>query len=406
MFGISTPDTKKNLAIEFDMMIGVELYTSICRLETELVKEIVGKVFELANKPLPLDVGDHVIGVMQVAEDIIGKLDEKKKVLMLGLWGMGGIGKSTLARELYNQMRKRFTATCFVEDVTEKVNQDGGIVKVQNCILRELCTVEVKKIKDKSKGKVILEERLCKKKILLVLDDVRDMDEMEYWVSRKMMMEGSMCIVTSRDRRVFEKSNSFNIDDEVYIHDVRGLNKADSRLVFTWYAFGGFWKVKAEFEEMVGKASEACGGVPLVLKVCGALLKGEDYVEIWEEVMRKLKHGSMMDDKKIFECLRISFDALEREYQEMFLDIACALLGESKDKAIGAWKSHGWCGGLGVRSLVEKALITINERGLFCMHDHLRDMGRRIVREERAFQGTRLWMPEAYELLKNDEVWF
>ena len=40
------------------------------------------------------------------------------------------------------------------------------------------------------------------------------------------------------------------------------------------------------------------------------------------------------------------------------------------------------------------------------MHDHLRDMGQRIVREERAFQGTRIWMPEAYELLKNDEVCF
>ena len=336
MFGISTPATKKNLAIGFDIVIGVDLCTWICRLEKELVKEIVGKVFELANKPLPLDVGEHVIGVKQVAEEIIEKLDEKKKVVMVGLWGMGGIGKSTLARELYNQMRRRFAASCFVEDVTDKVVQ-GGVVRVQNRILKDLCKIEPEDNQNRSEMKVILEERLCGKKILLVLDDVRDKDEMEYWVSRKMMMEGSLCIVTSRDRRVFEKSNSFNIKDEVYIHDVQGLSLANSKRVFSWYAFGGFWKVKAEFEEMAGAMSEACCGVPLVLKVCGALLKDEDEVEIWEEVMRKLKHGSMMDDKKIFDCLQISFDALQQEhqgYQEMFLDIACALLGESKDLAI------------------------------------------------------------------------
>ena len=75
-----------------------------------MVEEIVGKVVKLANKPLPLDVGDHVIGVKQVAEDIIEKLDGKK-VVMVGLWGMGGIGKSTLAKELYNQMRNRFSAS-------------------------------------------------------------------------------------------------------------------------------------------------------------------------------------------------------------------------------------------------------------------------------------------------------
>ena len=88
-----------------------------------------------------------------------------------------------------------------------------------------------------------------------------------------------------------------------------------------------------------------------------------------------------MDEDKIYECLRKSFDALQRQHQEMFLDIACALLGESKDRAIQAWKSHGWSPTLGVRSLVEKALIVVDRQGYFHMHDHLRDMAHRIVRE-------------------------
>ncbi|KAG0568470.1 hypothetical protein KC19_6G021500 [Ceratodon purpureus] len=244
------------------------------RLEVDLVKVIVGKVCELAKKPLPLDVGEYVVGVEQVAVEIMEKLDKKKHVLMLGLWGMGGIGKSTLAKELYNQMRKMFVVSCFIEDVTNKVSQAGGVVKVQNRILKSLCTNESSKIEDKSAGKVILEETLSKKKLLLVLDDVHDEDgdnDIYYWISRKMLAEGSMCIITSRNSRVFEKLNSFDINREVYIHNVQRLNIVDSKRMFSSFAFGGYWTVKQGFEEMVENISNACGGVPLVLKVCGSL---------------------------------------------------------------------------------------------------------------------------------------
>lgn len=78
----------------------------------------------MANKPLLLEVGKHVVGVKKVVEEIIQTLN-KKKILMLGLWGMGGIGKSTLARELFNQLGKRFASSCFIEDVREKVSQGG-----------------------------------------------------------------------------------------------------------------------------------------------------------------------------------------------------------------------------------------------------------------------------------------
>jgi hypothetical protein len=129
-------------------------------LEGDLVKKVVAKISELMNKRLPLDVGEHVIGVKQVAKEIIQKLEDKKTVSMLGLWGMGGIGKSTLARELFNQLSKGFAASCYVEDIKEKVLQ-GGVVRVQNCIMKDLGVNGSMQIEDKSKGKTILEERLC-----------------------------------------------------------------------------------------------------------------------------------------------------------------------------------------------------------------------------------------------------
>ncbi|KAG0556358.1 hypothetical protein KC19_11G047400 [Ceratodon purpureus] len=373
------------------------------RLEGDLVKEIVEKILDLANKPLPLFVGDYVVGTKKVVEDIIQIIDTKKTILMLGLWGMGGIGKSTLARELYNRLRRGFDASGYIEDVTEKVLH-GGVVKVQNLILKDLCTNEAHVVEDKSKGRTILEERLSKKRVLIVLDDVCDSDAMGFWITRKMLSIGSLCIVTSRDRRVIELSGTLDMNEEMHIQHVQGLSNVDSKQVFASYAFGGVSKVKPELERMVASISKACGGVPLVLKVCGALLKHEVNVLIWNEVLKKLNTGTIMDEEKIFECLRMSYDSLKGQYREMFLDISCALIGERCSYAISFWNAREWSASLGVRTLVEKALVTVDKDGRFNMHDHLRDMGREIERKGRMDDGgiKRLWMPKFLELLKED----
>ena len=372
-----------------------------------MVSDVVGKILALANKPLLLAVGEYVVGVKQVAEEIMETLEKKKEVLMLGFWGMGGIGKSTLARELYNQLSKRFDSACYIEDVTEKVNQ-GGVVKVQQRMMMDLCKDNWEAIEDKSKGKTVIEERLCKKKFLLVLDDVRDSDEMEYWISYKMLTEDSKCIVTSRNRSVFETATSFVVNHDIYIYDVQGLSKRDSERVFMSYAFGGYQSIKPGYAELVSSISKGCGGVPLVLKVCGSLLRNKDNVEVWKEVMAQLNDGTIMDERKIFECLRRSYDDLPSKQQEIFLDIACALIGERKDLAVKVWKSLGWSPELGICCLTEKALITVDEMGCLKMHDHLRDMGREIVRKKRESEGIvrRLWMPESLMLLERNEVCF
>ncbi|KAG0623635.1 hypothetical protein M758_3G189800 [Ceratodon purpureus] len=381
-------------------LMGWESSDADKRLEGDLVSEVVGKVSELANKSLPLDVGDYVVGVKEVAEAIIRTLEDKKNIMILGLWGVGGIGKSTLARELYNQLSKRFSASCYVEDVRDKVIRSGE-EKVQGCILKDLCTNESKKIKNKSQGKTVLEERLCKKQILLVLDDIFDGMEVNYMLSRKMLAKGSICILTSRDKAVFEELNSFDFNHEIYIHDVQVLSYKDSKQVFTSYAFGGECKMRQGLKSLVEMISKACGGVPLVLKICGALLKEQKNMDYWEEVLMKLKCGDIMgENDKIFRRLRISYDALSLEHQEMFLDIACCLLGQSQDMAKRVWKSQGWFPLLAIRNLVNKALITLDYEGHFAMHDHLRDMGRKIAKEGPC---KRLWMPKSLSMLKDNE---
>jgi len=126
-------------------------------------------------------------------------------------------------------------------------------------------------------------------------------------------------------------------------------------------------------------------------------------LDVWEDVERKLTCGGMLDDKNILSCLRISYDSLIEKEKKMFLDIACALLGESEDMGICIWRSQEWEPRLGIRNLKKKALISVDEKGRFTMHDHLRDMGREIERVEAGDRKLkrRLWMPKSLSLLED-----
>ena len=148
--------------------------------------EVVERILVLANKSMPLDVGEHVTGVKEVADELIQCQVFKKEVFALGLWGMGGIGKSTLAKELYNQLCKGFEASCYIEDVTDKIMQGHGVVEIQKRMLKDLCSIEIDN-DNKSELKPILEKRLSKKKIVVVLDDVSNVEMLNYMMTRKML---------------------------------------------------------------------------------------------------------------------------------------------------------------------------------------------------------------------------
>jgi replication-associated recombination protein RarA len=225
-------------------------------LEVDLVAEVVERILELAHKSLPLDVGEHVANVKEVADKLIQCQVFEKGVSALGLWGMGGIGKSTLAKELYNQLCKGFEASCCIEDVTDKIMQGQGVVEIQKQMLEDLCSFKSKNC-NKSELKPILEERLSKKKIVVVLDDVSNVEMLNYMMTREMLKKGSICIVTSRDMRVFEASNIFEgTKQEVYVHEVKMLNMEDSKQVFSSFAFGRDCEMRLKYEEWATKISK------------------------------------------------------------------------------------------------------------------------------------------------------
>jgi hypothetical protein len=168
---------------------------------------------------------------------------------------------------------------------------------------------------------------------------------------------------------------------------LKGLNRQHSQELFCSHAFGQPHPVVG-FEEVVEKFLDACDGLPLSLKVLGALLRGKDDLKYWNAQLRKT---SKILPSDIQSRLKISYDALDKEEKQIFLDIACFFIGEDRDTAIRIWDGSGWEGWLGLWNLENRCLVEVDSENCLRMHDHLRDLGRDMA--ENSEYPRRLWRP-------------
>ena len=136
----------------------------------------------------------------------------------------------------------------------------------------------------------------------------------------------------------------------------------------------------------------------------GSFLCGQSE-PFWIDTIERLK---TIPFKDTMDRLEISFDGLEDDYKEIFLDVACILKGWDKEDAIRALESRGFHAIYGLRVLEQKSLISYNEYEKLGMHDHLEEMGRNIVRRshpDEPQRHSRLWVKEEIEdILTNDLV--
>ena len=141
-------------------------------------------------------------------------------------------------------------------------------------------------IENRDRGTKILQDQLQSCRVIIVLDDVDDATQLEAFLPvRDSLSFDSLILITSRDKHLLISSGVL----ESSIYNLNGLSKPFSNKLFCSYAFSRPDPPK-EFAELVDQFITACDGLPLSLKVFGALVCGRDNT-YWEEILETLSQN-------------------------------------------------------------------------------------------------------------------
>ncbi|XP_057854727.2 disease resistance protein Roq1 isoform X2 [Cryptomeria japonica] len=359
-------------------------------------------VKEKQKRKIPFQVAKYAVGLDELVKDFHShcQTNGQMRDKIIGIFGMGGSGKTTLAKDLFNSKHSEFCGSTILFDVREN-HVRGKLTSLQSKLLNDLerkknqhefCSLE--------DGIAVIKDYFHKSpesKFLVFIDDVDHKIQLDALLPIDALNHNSLVIVTTRDERLL-------IQAGVRVrYKMKEMNPRHSRELFCWHAFHR-QSCKIGFDKLVDSFVQVCGGLPLALQVMGGHVFGSDKA-CWQIQLDAVKARLHKDIK---DTLKISYDALEEDQKQIFMDIACFFIGEDVSKAKSIWKASGWRAEHALRTLKAKCLVEVetcfdrDHIHLKChyepefilrMHDNLRDLGREMADNEMSHP-RRLWRPE------------
>ncbi|KAL3727548.1 hypothetical protein ACJRO7_032307 [Eucalyptus globulus] len=372
---------------------GLDLQSMSNRREGEFAREVTQKVFRelkkayLAVSKCLVNVDNHVDAIMEM----IGAGTSETRII--GIHGMGGIGKTTTAKMIYNKLSYDFQNCCFLGDIRARSKYDG-IQCLQNQLISDILEIKFMYINHVHEGTHTIEDRLFNKRVLLLLDDVEEDNHINALVGKRDWLgRGSKILITTRNKDVL------NVPEVDCSYELSGMDLDQSLQLFSRHAF----RKDYPLDEYIGQSKRAIGiarGLPLALEVIGSLLC-RTKKEKWDLTLKKLENVPHVE---IQSKLKISYDTLDVRQQDIFLDIACLFIGYDKDIVVHFWDESKFPEEA-IEVLQNMSLIKIIEDNKVWMHDQFRDLGREIVRQEsntKIKEQSRVWdSKEGLDLLSH-----
>ncbi|RVW37490.1 TMV resistance protein N [Vitis vinifera] len=331
--------------------------------ESKHIKEIINQIFKRSMNSKLLHINDDIVGMDFRLKELKSLLSsDLNDIRVVGIYGTGGIGKTTIAKIVYNEIQYQFTGASFLQDVRETFNK-GCQLQLQQQLLHDTMGND-EEFNNINKGINIIKDRLGSKKVLIVIDDVDQLQQLESVAgSPKWFGPGSTIIITTRNQHLLVE------------YGVTTSHKA----------------TKLHYEEALQLFSQH------------AFKQNAMTIDEWKSALDKLKKNPM---KEINDVLRISFDGLDPSQKEVFLDIACFFKGECKDFVSRILDGCNLFATCNIRVLHDRCLVTILDN-VIQMHDLIQEMGWAIVREEcpgGPCKWSRLWdVDDIYDAFSKQE---
>ncbi|XXG52525.1 hypothetical protein AAC387_Pa03g0832 [Persea americana] len=312
-----------NLQIEFKKQR--ETYSAVDESQVFGRDEEKVEIVSLLLSPQP-QVGDGV-------ED-----DENENVSVIPIVGMGGLGKTTLAKLVFNH--KPAVQNHFEPRMWICVSYDFDIIRLGNEII-ERATRDNPSLSNVEELQRRLGETLSGKKFLLVLDDVWNEEPEKWYRLRDLLLcggRGSKIVVTTRSPKVA------SIMSNIQPHILKALSEDGCWSLFCQRAFGNP-SADPNLAPIGREIVKKCRGIPLAVTTLGGLLCCERSQRKWEFVRDSEMWN--FDDKNengILPALRLSYNHLKPHLKQCFA--FCAIFPQDykieKELVIKLWMAHGF----------------------------------------------------------------